>query len=308
MKNNGISKRQNESGNIELLAAQRELYSEAKRMTFIQFVISVLFPITLPILRNLCINSNRQLAFIVLLSILLVIFNVFYFEKTVKSKRLAAAKIQELFDTNVLKIKWNEEVCGSKIFAHSGVKLKAEQYKKKSVSLDNLMDWYSKHYSSVDISAGRIMCQKVNVTWDNEVREKFQKFLLLVLIASSVLVISYAIVENKTFTETLISIIAPLFPIGLYIFKRYCENKETIVRIEKLNNRLEIVWESLMNKETKVIELEISSRKLQDSIFKHRSNALMIWDWFYFKYRTNQEVDMGEVVQMVVSEYQNTKR
>ena len=232
MKNNGISKRQNESGNIELLAAQRELYSEAKRMTFIQFVISVLFPITLPILRNLCINSNRQLAFIVLLSILLVIFNVFYFEKTVKSKRLAAARIQELFDTNVLKIKWNEEVCGSKIFAHSGVKLKAEQYKKKSVSLDNLMDWYSKHYSSVDLSAGRIMCQKVNVTWDNEVREKFQKFLLLVLIASSVLVISYAIVKNKTFTETLISIIAPLFPIGLYIFKMYCEIKETIVRIE----------------------------------------------------------------------------
>jgi hypothetical protein len=305
--NNGISKRQNETQNIEFLAAQRQLYYEAKRITFYQFISSVLIPIILPVLKRMCSSNNKQLAFITLMSILIIILNTFFIEKAVNNKRIQAAKIQELFDTNVLQINWNNELCESKEVAYKGVKRKAEQYKKRIKSLENLMNWYPIPYSTVDILAGRIMCQKVNVSWDNEVRRKFQNFLLIIIIISSVLIISYSIYENKPFTDTLISIIAPLLPIVLYVFKRYCENKDTISRLEKLNEKTELLWEQVMKMNTTGLDLEKCSRELQNNIFKHRSNALMIWDCFYMTKRDNQEIDMVETANNIVNEYKKIK-
>ncbi len=41
--------------------------------------------------------------------------------------------------------------------------------------------------------------------------------------------------------ETIVSILVPLFPILLYIFKRYSENKNTIIQLENLNNKSEML-------------------------------------------------------------------
>lgn len=307
MNNNGISERQNKSKNIDLLAAQRQLYYEAKKMTYCQFIISVLVPIMIPFLKKVCSTNDKQLALIVLFSMVIVVLNTFCFEKIIKTKREKAAKIQELFDTDVLKLSWNNNLCGAKNLALTGTKINSQKYKKRNKSLENLMDWYSKEYSTVDITSGRIMCQRVNVSWDKELRQNFQKFLLITLITSLIIIISYSIFENKPFTETIISIIGPLFPITFYVFKKYCENKDTIDRLEKLNDKSQILWEQVLKGNTSELNLESDSRKLQNDIYKYRSSALMIGDWFYFMNRTNQEVDMGEIAKNEVDEYKNTR-
>lgn len=307
MIDNGISNRQNETKNIDRLAAQRQLYFEAKRMTFFQFILCVLIPVSLPTLKNFYTNNTMQLAFISIFSILIVVINNFYFEKQLKSQRTKAAKIQELFDTDVLEMNWNSQLCGSKEILHNGLIIKAEKYKKRNKTVDNLLNWYPQEYSKVDISAGRIMCQKANIAWDNEVRMAFKYFQIIILIISSIFVTSYSIIINNSFSETIISILAPLFPIWYYIFKKYCENNDTIMRNEKMHGIMEVVWDQAIKENSTIADLATVSRKLQDSIFNYRSNALIIWDWFYFFKREKQESNMNEVAKHIVEEFNKAK-
>ncbi len=307
MIDNGISNRQNEAKNIDSLAAQRQLYFEAKRMTFYQFILCVLIPITFPALKKLGANNTNQLAFISIFAILIVVINNFYFEKQVKSQRTKAAKIQELFDTDVLEMNWNSQLCGSKEILHNVLKIKAEKYEKRNKTIENLLNWYPQEYSKVDISAGRIMCQKANIYWDNEVRMAFKYFLIIILITCTIFIILYSIIENNSFSETMISIISPLFPIWYYIFKRYCENNETIIKNEKMHGKMEVVWDQVMEGNSTNTDLAVVSRKLQDSIFNYRSNGLMIWDWFYFFKRKKQESNMNEVAKCIVEEFIKAK-
>ena len=151
------------------------------------------------------------------------------------------------------------------------------------------------------------MCQKANIYWDNEVRMAFKYFLIIILITCTIFIILYSIIENNSFSETMISIISPLFPIWYYIFKRYCENNETIIKNEKMHGKMEVVWDQVMEGNSTNTDLAVVSRKLQDSIFNYRSNGLMIWDWFYFFKRKKQESNMNEVAKCIVEEFIKAK-
>ncbi|MCA0754881.1 hypothetical protein KP806_07450 [Paenibacillus sp. N4] len=302
---NNISVRQNNEGNIDLLAAQRQVYSEAKTFSNYQFVFCVIFPILIPFLKAVTPTNTMFLGLITLLSLLIIIINQYYFEKNIKDKKEQAAKFQELFDTNVLKISWNKELCGSKENASRYLSYKAQKYKKNNVSLENLKNWYPKEYATVDLSVGRVMCQKVNASWDTQIRTSFQKFLLLLFLGCILLILIISIFLNKTVIETLISIIAPAFPIAFYIFKRYSENKETIVRLDKLSDKAERLWELVLSGTREQSDLENKSRQLQNEIYKHRSSALLIWDWFYLKYRPKHESNMNDTAKQIVEEFKN---
>ncbi|PNQ85221.1 S-4TM family putative pore-forming effector [Paenibacillus polymyxa] len=304
-KSNDIFLRQNEDGNIDLLAAQRQMYSEAKRASNYQFAICVVVPILVPFLKAVALSNMIYLGFITLLPLVIIVVNQYFFEKIIKNKKEKAARFQELFDTNVFKLSWNNKLSGSKEFATKDLSNTTQKYKKKHVSLSNLKNWYPKEYSTVDLSAGRVMCQKVNASWDGEIRASFQSFLIKLLFVCIFLIIAISMLLNKTFAETLISIIAPLFPIAFYIFKRYSENKETIVRLDKLTDKADRLWEDVLSGSVEQNDLQIQSRKLQDEIYKHRSSALLIWDWFYLRNRSKQENNMNDSANLIVDEYLN---
>lgn len=58
--NNGIVERQNEEKSICYLAAQRQLYNEAKRLNYIEIIFSVFLPLLFAILQSI-INDNIYL-------------------------------------------------------------------------------------------------------------------------------------------------------------------------------------------------------------------------------------------------------
>lgn len=301
---NPISVRQNEEGSIDLLAAMRQMYYEAKNASSYQFLICVALPITFPLLKTFSPSNPMYLGTITLLSILVIIINDI-FEKVVREKKEKAARYQELFDTKVLELDWNEDLCGPKEKAMKHLRSTALKYKKKNASLENLKNWYPTVYSNVDIAAGRVMCQKVNTSWDSEVRNAYQKYLFILFFGSVVLLITVALVFNKTVFETLTSILVPLFPIGYFIYKRYAGNQNTIYQLEKVSDKAESLWERLIENSSR--NLGIHSRKLQNEIYKHRSSALMVSDWFYFRNRNQQEEDMNEIAKVVVDTYKKSK-
>ncbi|MCY9692223.1 S-4TM family putative pore-forming effector [Paenibacillus alginolyticus] len=286
-----------------MLAAQRQMYSEAKSTSNYQFAVCVVLPILFPFLKAATPSNSMYLGLITLLPLIILIVNHYYFEKIIKDKKEKAARFQDLFDTNVLQIAWNSDLCGSKEIAARNLRYTAQKYKKNNETLENLINWYPNEYSTVDLSAGRVMCQKVNASWDGQIRTAFQNFLLLIFAGCIVLIIAVSIALNRTFIETLFSIIAPLFPIAFYTFKRYSENKDSIARLEKLTDKAERLWGQVLNSTREPNDLAIKSRQLQNEIYKHRSSALLIWDWFYLKNRPKQECNMSDTAKLIVEEY-----
>jgi ABC-type multidrug transport system fused ATPase/permease subunit len=304
---NGIAIRQNAELNIKVLAVQRQLYDEAKTLSVYQFILCILVPIIILFVKQFIPSDSIALGLITLFSILIIILNAYVFEKITKSKKEKAARFQEIFDTNVLKIAWNSALCGPRDRALHDVEGTFKRYSKKHESLDDLKNWYSKEYAEVDIFAGRIMCQRVNTAWDSNLRNKFKTFLKILFVSCVLIIAVIAVFKNNNVVNTLVSIVAPLVPICLYLYKQHTENKATISRLDRLSYKVDDLWEKALSN-VDASTLTASSRKLQNDLYKHRESALMIWDWFYWFFRNKQEYNMSLSAAMVVEEYQQSKQ
>ncbi len=304
---NGIAVRQNAELNIKVLAVQRQLYDEAKTLSVYQFILCILVPIIILFVKRFIPSGSIGLGLITLFSILIIILNSYVFEKITKSKREKASRFQEVFDTNVLGLEWNSALCGPRDLALHDLEGIFKRYSKKHETLDDLKNWYSKEYAEVDIFAGRIMCQRVNTAWDSNLRSKFQIFLKVLFVSCVLITAVVAILINDNVVNTLVSIVAPLVPICLYIYKQHTENKATMTRLDKLSYKADDLWEKALSN-VDASTLTTSSRKLQNDLYKHRESALMIWDWFYWFFRNKQEYNMNLSATMIVEEYQESRQ
>lgn len=307
MMDNGILIRQNEQNNIEFLAAQRQLYSDAKTLSMYQFALCVILPLLIPFLKGVCPSNSAQLAVVSLLPTAILLFNGFFLEKTIKVKKEKAAKVQELFDTSVFELPWNNKKCGQRIDALNKVKYYSDKYYHKNKSVENLKNWYPNAYASVSIEVGRLLCQRINLSWDNEIRRKFQHLLIFILCSCISAVLLVAIFEDKSFANTLVNIFIPIIPIIVYVVKRHHENRDTINRLDILKQKVDELWENLLSGQMGLEILITESRKFQDEIYNHRANAFMVWNWFYNLFRNSQEQDMNSVAEDIVKEYNHSK-
>src|SRR5690606_16492815 len=98
---NKISLKQNDQKQLERLAAQRELYSAAKKWHGWQIILTVLLPVALAIYS--LINSDFSV-FAAIYGVTIFVIDIWIFDPNIKSKRTKAAKIQELFDCDVLEL------------------------------------------------------------------------------------------------------------------------------------------------------------------------------------------------------------
>jgi len=123
-----IDKRQNSSLNLKRLAAQRRLYSEAKNIMYVQFLISIIAVVLLSILGN--ILSEKYVVYITLFSILLLLLDEIFLSRKRESITYSAALIQEEFDCDVLDIPKNhmKESQGSMLEI---IQLKSQKYIQK---------------------------------------------------------------------------------------------------------------------------------------------------------------------------------
>lgn len=102
-----IVKEQNTNRAIRYLAAQKQLYSIGKNTFAIQVLIAVPIPIAISIFSILFKEIQENLNWILISYTIIATFLEFQLEnKSTKLKKIAAS-IQEIFDTRVLKIKWN---------------------------------------------------------------------------------------------------------------------------------------------------------------------------------------------------------
>ena len=233
-----INKRQNESKSLQYLAAQRQIYSEAKTRMNVQIALIVLPPIAICFLKELCIYNTNIVACVILLSFIILVFDRFYLSEQIKEKCCRAAKIQELFDSYVLDIVWNNSLCGSKEEIYRYVDISAEKYKQNK-GVEMLKNWYPPEIKSLRGEKARLQCQKINVFWDREIRQSFLFFLICGAIVYIIFVIGALIYHNMSIAQGVIFSSASIAPVFVYVINMIRLNIISEMKLERLRGMFE---------------------------------------------------------------------
>lgn len=294
-----IVQKQNTENMLRCLAAQRFLYSSAKILFFWQLIFSTIVVIIISI-----INLYKDISWIIAAyGSIVAIIDVAFLSPLIKKKKERAAKIQELFDTFVLKIEWNDILIGGKP-TNEEIHRYSEKYKEKHVDFNDLKNWYSPKISDIDSNAAKIICQRANCTYDYAIRDSFSNAILLILVITSLVIISIGLIKGFTLQNFFLIFVFPLLPAILLFFTTLNDNGVSKDYLDELRSEIEFIWNKLLS-DSKINNIEFKVRAIQDKIFLNRKNSPLIFDWYYNKKRNKLESEMHFSVENLVQEYKN---
>ena len=274
---NGIRLRQNEEHSIEMLAAQRQLYSNAKRYDWLSTALSVWIPFGMAII--LVFIPEDSLAGIVsyIVSITSAVIS-FIVDGIINNKKELAAAIQQKFDTYIYNMPWDTRIFGknrnlnNEIAVYSSKILSDEEEKK------SLYDWYTPLVDEKELKEGILSCQRENVWWDVGLRKRFKMGSIMAIIILCMAVFIMGICKNES-TVKLLSRFAFVAPMLEWLFS-------TIKQLNKDINELQELDEIINDDESKSME---DLQDIQKLIFIHRKDCFAIPNFFYKHFKDNDE-------------------
>ena len=276
---------QNKPENILRLAAQRQLYKEAKWFFKMQIFLTVPITIVLSLLRLIpesvfgfsLVSVTAFLSVVVALGDLIVDF---FYVSDLKTK---AAKVQEDFDCSVYEMPRNEVFCKKNIPAES-VKKFSRKYVPNPKS--PLEDWYPVEIRNYPKEKAIFVCQKTNLHYDRTLRSKFIRDSLLVATSILALIVTCALIVNPSTAGFFTLFIAPALPILVLALKILFSHLKAI----RASNELHEIINSLNEKNSGITMNEL--RDVQNRIFCIRKDGPLVPEEFYNKKRKKLEEEM----------------
>ena len=311
---NKIPEIQLEPTQLKRLAAQQQLYSDAKVLHAVQIGLSVLVP---PILVVLAVYFSVPPVYAASCGIIVALLNILWIPSRQQSLKQKAASIQELFDCDVLKLPRQELITSSPLEMET-VEKYSSKYKRKydkrkakckretdDVSepekwYSKLENWYSTDVGKLPLHLGRIICQRSNCWWDAELRLRYANRALVVLSVLIVLTLFLGLIGNFTLAKLISTVAAPLMPAFVIGIREYKENNKYAVQLDELKKYVESLWDKALSN-ANPDELTRDSRKLQDEIYNHRRTSPLIFDWLYKHLRKEDEEVMNEAANVLVT-------
>lgn len=280
---NDISTKQNLQSMIDLLKAQRIAYSKCKHYQIFDTV-SILIAIITPIV-GFANNSSLDV-----LTVIGVIWTILYlvFDTIRKSKLSIGAKIQEQFDTELYDMQWNNTLCREKISVDNITEF-ANEYQN-----NDLHNWYSQEITTdLDKNIAVILCQRINLSWENTLKYKFSKALLICVILYYAIFFVIVISINYGIYDTM-KILSPTIPFLVYGVQNFYNVKSQ--RDTKKNLIQDIDREFMNYSNTKILPSDTMLRNIQDVIYNERNSIEKTPDWFYKIYKQKFENHTDEVI------------
>lgn len=287
---NSFNDRQNEQASIDKLAAQNQLYGDAKARLGIYLFLSVPVVMVLNlIVKPAFINDWLGLGLtfdltdsIALYGVLLAGYELIFLKYYMSKLKQKAAKVQEEFDCSVYQLEWNNILCGNKVCERE-IKRLSDKYSSKGKDRNRLVDWYTPEVQQVDNIKAVLLCQKENLGWDIDQREKFVYFVTLLasLVFASSLIIGFYF--EFTLKSLILAAVIPSWPAISFAITNYLENQEAIQDKKDLKSAVDCAAE-IKSPTVKY------TRNVQNVIYLNRRNNCLIFDWFYEYLRdSNQE-------------------
>ena len=296
---NNIPQEQNLQRRLELLAAQRQLYSDAKNLQIISVIISVPVVIAWSILVAL---FPTLAVYAALWGIIATFLELLVFSRLQKSTQEKAAKIQQIFDCEVLQFNWASLNCGVRVERETIIDA-SNRYKRKNLNfIQQLQDWYPISVGQLPIHQARIICQRSNVWWDAQLRRCYSKWIIIILLSLTVIVSLIGLIGGLTFEKFLLAILVPLIPAFVFGLRQYTEHNEAATRLDRLRENAEVLFEQVISRRYTTQDLDRESYSLQTQIYDNRRRSPLILDWLYSRLRNKDEEQMNKGAESLVQE------
>lgn len=274
---NGINQRQNEEKCVAMLAAQRQLYNDAKKLDWTSTVLSVLIPFLLSCILLFVSKDSPVGVISYIVSIVSMIFS-FCVSGHIKNEKRMAAFIQQKFDTYVYTMPWNRRIFGDDKNESSEIAQYSEKILSNNAEKEKLKNWYTVEADRKPLNEGILVCQRENFTWDAGLRKRFRRLSIGVVVLLSGVVLIMGVILNESVIELLCRI-AFWAPMLQWLFET----------VKMLNDDLENLNEldvAINSKEEKSME---DLQDIQKLIYEHRKGCLTIPNFFYGYFKDNDE-------------------
>ena len=280
---NGINVRQNKMENHKRLAAQREIYSMAKRLNFFEFIALVGTPLLFTVLGIIFVNDATLQSISCITTIVLIVLSVFSARKSDSHIKTAAA-IQQEFDLDVYQMIWDQRLYGSHDNLDDVIGKFANQYHEKYQNYESLRNWYSETNYSCSLNNGIFTCQRSNVRWDQNIRKIYRLTLITATTLCILGVMTLEIIQKSLITDFLLTLFS-LIPLVNWIVIRLDKLSRDIKRLDTMKTAINSCDCNELN------DLELFQKK----IYVHRQEADLIPDRFYNITQKRQEREMKAV-------------
>lgn len=285
---NNISIEQNTDTQLQRLAAQRQLYASAKKIFGVQLVIGGPVAVGMALLVAAFPAFKSYAAAWGMIAIFCDLLWLNPWQKRLREK---AAKIQELFDCEVLKLPWNNIKVGKKPDPEL-IKEQAEKYKKWQMNMPPLENWYTPIVDELPLHIGRLACQRSNCWWDSKQRRLYAVWIIAFVILIIISVFLLSLFNGLTMEDFILRVGIPLVPCIILGVRQFSEQMDAANRLDKLKEHSESIWKQALNTGSEA-EISEMSRTLQNEIFDNRSKSPLVFDKIFKRLRNQYEVQMN---------------
>jgi len=299
---NTITVEQNSERNIRLLSAKTVAYSKAETVQNIQAIIPVLNIIAWPVILPFYPDFKVYAA---LSGFLLPFIDAIFLDPCLREYKLLGAKIQEVFDCELLKIPPNtlktpnpptEELIHEYAL---GVNSKTEK---------SLSNWYSFDFSDTPLPIARLICQRANCFWDSKLRRSYSQRIIICMTVFFVLAIVSCIASSFTIEKFVLAVLAPLTPVVLWGAREIRRQKEAADEGERILRNVEaFINDKALSNLDQAVLMEYS-RRLQDQIYDRRRNSPVNPSRFYWGKRDDYELLMRKGGQSLIEKWRSESK
>ena len=284
---------------LKRLAAQRQLYSQAKTHRAFQMTITILSPLVVALVVALFFWSPVLTP---IASMGATIASILWLTPKRESLQSKAAKIQEMFDREVLALDWNKPALGSS-WEMETVEKYADKYRYKHENFSELENWYPEDVGKLPVWLGRIVCQRANCWWEADMRRCYASyvnwFLSVIVLLFLILCFVSACMLEWSLEAIIRGVVAPFNPAFIVGIYEYRENRASVIASDKLKHHSEHLWEKAIE-DSDPKQLTCDSRELQDQIYNHRRQSPLVFR-VYKRLRDNNEKFMKEAADDMVN-------
>jgi hypothetical protein len=281
-----ISESQNSPVNLQLLASQRHLYSQAKRLQRWRVIGTIGLAAIAPLVYYLIPNSRAVLAGIG--GVWLLVSRV-VLEGIEAKKMKQAATIQEQFDVGLFRLPWNHVLVGNRL----SPELIVSADNSFTGDRENLKDWYA-DTGNVPYPLDALLCQRANLVWDWRLRRHCGLGISILTTLLFGLGVTLAIVTNLTLLDYLLALLMPSLAALLKGVEVARAHFRIAVDKERIEREISVLWEAALKNPTLVSREKC--RHIQDCIYVLRSKGPLVPDQWYTWLRDRYQVDMKSAV------------
>ncbi len=232
---NKIVETENRPENIDLLKAQAAVYKETEKLSNIDFLLSAGTTALLLVLKIIFSQFEvwRKVTTIVAAVITVCSFGLSYI---IANRKDLAARMQMLFDCNVLEIKWKDAVFGRKPKQEEINRYKVIKTRKDESTFNS---WYNKRVDGKPMDVARTLAYQENISYDVNLRKAFVALtgiLCLVLLVAIVYLIS---IGNSFWL--------PLIPLFAWLLKVTIANVWSLLKFKAVIDDFNEILDLLVN-------------------------------------------------------------